>query len=444
VTFVYVLLLGSSSFRPFVLAQCKHGEAVNHSRVKNDMIVSSNADNPRGRTLAPQNHVWAELGTEYKPFKIERETGAGRGKGGAVWVREALDKLSIGAALSSVAMPCGYLLHEAQGQQVLDMARKQAAKLRQSMRRDGRNMSDTTEQEAIAAGAGAVVRWRNGEDCDGAEHGAAGVCWRAIVQSVAQDSFGESIEDWRGQDDDGADTFDTLTGSALPLPSLVGDGSRNERASRLLFERARAKRGDLLARRIESLKANGGRGKRAELIDKIHRAAILLLHGETVDNAATGAGFKGSERHRVGAGDRLMRAVRRLGFCVQFNLRQVETKERANHGGACQPITAATFSGWTFNPSETLPCQDGRGGKRLIPKLKRMQRAKARRARLATARLSRAMRLDKRDHKRATLARAARREDKTRGLWAQYGAVAGAPVSRTNGYWRGAARLWQG
>ena len=443
-TFAYVLLLGS----PFDSSVCARkmparriGLIIQESK---SMIVSSNGDNPRGRTVSPQNHVWAELGTEYKPFKIERETGAGAGKVGAVLVSQALDRLPIGAALSSVAMPCGYLLHEAQGQGVLDMARKQAAKLRQSMRRDGRKMSDTTEQEAVAAGAGAVVRWRNGEDCDGAEHGAAGVCWRAIVQSVAQDSFGESIEDWRGQDDDGADTFDTLTGSALPLPSLVGDGSRSERASRLLFERARAKRGDLLARRIESLKAKGGRGKRAELIDKIHRAAILLLHGETVDNAATGAGFKGSERYGVGAGDRLMRAVRRLGFRVQFNLRQVETKERANHGGACQPITAATFSGWSFNPSDTLPCQDGRGGKRLVPKLRRLQRAKARRARLAAATASRAIRLDKREDKRATLARAARRADKARGLWARYGRAAGAPVSRTNGYWRGAARVWQG
>jgi hypothetical protein len=408
------------------------------------MIASSNADNPRGRTLAPQNHVWAELGTEYKPFRIERETGAGAGKGGAVLVTEALDRLPIGAALSSVAMPCGYLLQEAQGQQVLNMARAMAARLRRSMARDGRKMSDTTEQEAIAAGAGAVVVWRNGQACDGAGHGAAGVCWRAIVQSVAQDSFGESIEEWRGQDEEGADTWDSLAGSALPLPSLIGDGSRSERASRLLFERARAKRGDLLARRIESLKAKGGRGKRAELIDKIHRAAILLLHGESVDNAATGAGFRGSERHGIGSGDRLMQAVRRLGFRVRFNLRQVETKERAGAGGASLPMTAATFSGWSFNPSDTLPCQDGRGGKRLIPKLRRMQRAKARRARLAVAQASRAIRLDKRERKRATLARAARRGDKARGLWARYGAVAGAPVSRTNGYWRGAARVWQG
>jgi hypothetical protein len=63
---------------------------------------------------------------------------------------------------------------------------------------------------------------------------------------------------------------------------------------------------------------------------------------------------------------------------------------------------------------------------------------------LASARLSRALRLDKRERKRATLARAARRADKARGLWAQYGAVAGAPVSRTNGFWRGAARVWPG
>ena len=80
----------------------------------------------------------------------------------------------------------------------------------------------------------------------------------------------------------------------------------------------------------------------------------------------------------------------------------------------------------------------------MIPKLRRMQRAKARRARLAAATASKAKRLDKREDKRATLARTARREDKARGLWARYGRAAGAPVSRTNGYWRGAGRLWQG
>src|SRR5260370_34707289 len=59
-----------------------------------------------------------------------------------------------------------------------------------------------------------------------------------------------------------------------------------------------------------------------------------------------------------------MQAVRRLGFSVRFNLRQVETKERAGAGGVCLPISAPTFSGWSFHPSECLPCQDGRGGKR--------------------------------------------------------------------------------
>src|SRR5207244_1172341 len=124
------------------------------------------------------------------------------------------------------------------------------------------------------AGAAAVVQWRNGAELDGADRGAAGVSWRAVVQSVAFDWFGESIEDWRESSGGGADGFDLLTGSAMPLPALVGDGSRAERASRLLFERARAKRPSLLARRIESLKLRRGRGKRGELIDKVHRAAV--------------------------------------------------------------------------------------------------------------------------------------------------------------------------
>ena len=378
----------------------------------------------RGRTQSPQHHVWAtEEDQAFQPFRVETGGGSGTGRGGAVLVSEdTLDHLPVSIALSSASIPAGPLLREVQGQQVLAMARAMAARLSRSMARDGRAMSSATESEAIGAGAGAVVAWRNGAVMDGADRGAAGVCWRAIVASVASDGLGESIEAWR-QDESGADCWDSLTGSALPLPGMVGDGSRAERASRLLFERARAKRGALLARRVEVIKGLGGRGKRAELIDKVQRAAVLLLHGESVDQAAMAAGFKasGSGRQAVRGGDRLMQAVRRLGFRVQFNLRQVEAKERDGRGGACVPLSPETIKGLSVNPSETLSPQRGRGSKQRVPLMRRLQRARLKRERVTASR--KAWLTIEREHnakrnaKRQTLDRRQRRAHKALGCY---------------------------
>jgi hypothetical protein len=394
-------------------------------------------------------HVWAEVSPALaEPFKLDNG-GGGAVQWGAVHVSaEYLDRLPLGAALGARAIPAGPLLAEVQGQQVLALARRQAARLQRSMLWQGRGMSEATAADAAADGAAAVVAWRNGQDMDGAERGAAGVCWRAVVRSVGQDTLGESIEGWRGQDG-GADCWDNLTGSALPLPALLGDGSRAERAARLLFERARAKRPALLARRVEEIKAaRGGRGKRAEVIDKLHRAAVLLLHGEPLDAAASAAGFKasGSGSHAARAGDRLMQAARRLGFRVRFSARDRDKAEASGAGGARVPMSAATAAALAFGfaPSATLPLQDGRGGKRRVAKLRRMARARARKARQAARRAGWAARVGKLADKRRDLARAARRADKAAGLWARFGAAAGAATSRTNGHWRGAARLWRG
>jgi hypothetical protein len=374
----------------------------------------------KGFTSPPSVHVWADV-APLPEFKIELGTGAGAG-GGAVLVSEAcLDFLSIGVALASASIPAGPLLRECQGLQVLAMARAQAAKLAKSMQRDGRGMSSTSQDEAAAAGAAAVVAWRNGAKLDGAKQGARGVCWRAVVRAVAMDSFGESIEHWRDLDG-GADCFDKLTGSALPLPALVGDGSRDERATRLLFERARAKRPALLARRVESLKAGGGRGKRAESIDRVHRAAILLLHGEDMDTAAQAAGFKpsGSGRQAVRAGDMLMRAARRLGFRVQFTVRDRQQGERNGGGGAFVPMSSATATAYGFKPSASLPLQDGRGGKRRVPLIRRLQRARVRRQRLAEQRATRTHKQAKARERAQARARVARRADKAAG-WFTFG-----------------------
>jgi hypothetical protein len=342
------------------------------------------------------------------------------------------------------AIPAGPLLTECQGQLDLAEARGQAARLAASMARDGREMSDTSEAEAVGAGCLAVVAWRNGQDVAGVEIGARGVCWRAIVQSVARDSFGESIELWRENDGEGgADCFDSLTGSALPLPRLLGDASRAERAARLLFERARAKRPGLLARRIEAIKAKGGRGRRAASVDRVHRAAVLLLHGESIDKAASAAGFKASGqpgRQFKPAGDQFAQAVRRLGFRFRLNLRQGDPKERKPGGGVFVPMSSATAQALSFHPSALVPLDNGRGGKQRVAKIRRLQRARARAAKLQAARAAWTARAAKRAGKRRDLARAARRGDKAAGLWPIHGAGAGAMQSRTNGYWRGAIR----
>ena len=104
----------------------------------------------------------------------------------------------------------------------------------------------------------------------------------------------------------------------------MGDDNRSDKAARLLFERATAKRPALLARRIAAIRAQGGRGKRGELVERVGRACLLMLQGECLEEAATLAGFKPATGHHgaVRAGDRLAQAVRRLGFRFQLSLRQ--------------------------------------------------------------------------------------------------------------------------
>jgi len=122
----------------------------------------------KGQLQSPSVHVWADV-SPLPAFKIE--TGAeARARVGAVHVSdEWLDCVRVSVALASRAMPAGPLLLECQGQQVLAMAQRQAAKLQASTAKDGRAMSDTSVSEAVGAGAAAVVAWRNGQELDGGQ-----------------------------------------------------------------------------------------------------------------------------------------------------------------------------------------------------------------------------------------------------------------------------------
>jgi len=285
---------------------------------------------------------------------------------------------SVGAALASCEAAAGPLLRECQGQADLALVRRCAFKLAGRMELDGRRFvrplgDDPNIRDAIGAGLRALVVWRAGagvaRDADGGERvefaalpavgqadaawqrdgerveyltAAARVAWRAVVESISADTCGESVplssigEDW-------------LASVAMP-----GE-SRAERLARLKVERMAAGRAALLVRRVEAIKASGGRVRRSA--DKIGHAAALLLAGEPLDAAAAAAGFKASAKRGgrgggTSAGDRLCQALRRCGVRVVASQRLVSSFLRD------EGERRAPDDGRRFQPApqvETLP-----------------------------------------------------------------------------------------
>ncbi len=407
-TSVQPLTVGAGAGAGKIESESKTVELRFAQTIDSDCLAALRADNERVRFVAPV-HRWARAASSTREAEgVERGAVT---RWGAVYV-SAVEHLPISCAITSRALPAGPLLAEVQGQQVATMARAMSRKLAQSMRRDGREVSEATELDGAGAGALAVVQWRAGVAMEGGERGAAGVCWRAVVAEMSRDIYGEtvSLADFSPED---------LAGSALPLPGMYED--RSDKAARLAFERARAKRPGLLARRVETMKAKGGRGRRAEAIERVQRACVLLLHGETLDKAAELAGFNGAGK--ATAGDRLARAVRRLGYRVQFDARITFGLKKglrfAPNPTLGAGLPASIPAAWAFRPAADLPGQDGRGGKRWIAMLARLNRAQRRAARLASATAARAERLERlerRADKRATTARRAARMMKGAGL----------------------------
>jgi hypothetical protein len=135
--------------------------------------------------------------------------------------------------------------------------------------------------------------------CDGEpETLAARVAWRAAVRELSRDWLGESIP------------LCTVSDDWLWFNREQRDESRTERAARLRVERLAASRQLRLLRRLDNLPL--GRGKRGAVIDKLRAAAVALLSGLRLDEAATLAGFKASGRTNAGA--RLLHACKRLGL----------------------------------------------------------------------------------------------------------------------------------
>lgn len=371
--------------------------------------------------------------------------------------------LPLAAAMLSPYQAAGGLLGDAQGQTVLAICAAMSRKLLASMRRDGKQPSSTTGEDAAAAGVLAVARWwainarHPGQRARGS---LVAVAWRAIVRESSRDVLGDAFA---------LDEFTAagLAAAAVPLPAFCGDESRDDKAARVAYERARAQRPTKLSARLVSLTAASGNGRRAGAVSKVGHAAALLLGGVRLDDAAKLAGFKssGAGRGAMRAGDALAKAGRRLGFAFQFNLRQggrgdaVTVFERvtfttgAGNVAVLCPVersggvpVAALVRSWSFAPSAGLPVQRGKLAGREV---KRQARA-ARRARLAVDRKGKAARWAARQSvKLAGLKRAQRLASRAAKLTGgRFGAflpaveVDGAAVTRARllAAWRG--KVW--
>lgn len=126
-------------------------------------------------------------------------------------------------------------------------------------------------RDAIGAGVCALAVWRvTGAGVDGQpETLAARVAWRAVVRELSRDWLGESV------------SLSTVSDDWLWQNAEQTSESRAERAARLEVERAALGRKALLLRRLDNLP--DGRGRRAETINKLQRAATALLDGAKLD-----------------------------------------------------------------------------------------------------------------------------------------------------------------
>lgn len=263
-----------------------------------------------GRGLVPLGDALALAVVETDNVKAAEFVGAALGvELGAEQVAQGMEARSIGgAALASCERPAGPLLLEAQGQFDLALADRCARKLAGRMVADGREVNEASIADAIGAGACALTVWRaTGRGADGqVESLAARVAWRAVVLAISANTLGDSVALHSVSDD-------WLFAQALPRESRI------ERLIRWQVERRALGRSALLVRRVEALKARGGRGRRVQAVERVGHAARLMLAGDDVDTAAARAGFR-SSGHATAA-NQFGRALRRLGLGIVSDAR---------------------------------------------------------------------------------------------------------------------------
>ena len=246
------------------------------------------------------------LATGLSPAK-PNTTGAGAG------VLLGIEAMTVADALGGRELAAGALLAACQQQQDARIVERSAYKLRARMQGDGKAIEDCAFSAAVQDAFCAVTMWRAGVTTTRTDDGAdtmtsagagdlekhvARVAWRALVASLSADSVGVTLQIFGGAEDD------WLCAQMLPSES------RTERAARLWIERNAGNRQALLVRRMSHV--SGGRGRRAQAIEKVSNALGLMLGGDSLDTAALAVGFKVRGRHA--AGDGLIRAATRLGL----------------------------------------------------------------------------------------------------------------------------------
>jgi len=250
---------------------------------------SSHEGHGRGRGLASVGDALARAGLAESAEPQARQS-------------LGVEARSMADCLASGEIAAGPLLREAQGQADLRLAESCLFRLVARMQGAGRIVERNGHEwrDAIGAGACALAVWRaTGADVDGQpETLAARVAWRAVVRELSRDWLGESV------------SLSSVSDDWLWQNAEQADNSRAELAARLKVERAALGRKALLLRRLDNLP--DGRGRRAETICKLQRAATALLDGANLDDAATAAGFKAHGRNK--AADHLLTACKRLGI----------------------------------------------------------------------------------------------------------------------------------
>jgi len=276
----------------------------------------------------------------FASVKVTTESATPAGEGVRVI---GADAMTIAQALAGCEQATTPLLAACQVQQDLRVIERSAYKLRARMQGDGKTVSDDSFREAQVSACHAIMLWRSGltttrndgEDVLTAATGereshVSRVAWRALVAFVSNDGLGSTIQIHGGAEDD------WLCAQVLPSES------RTERAARIWIERHATTRQDLLSRRLSHV--SGGRGKRAQAVEKVGNALALMLGGESLDTAADLAGYKQRGRHI--SGDGLLRAAKRLGLIGEgFTIPRRGDGKRATRGtddGGGQSYPAGT------------------------------------------------------------------------------------------------------
>lgn len=260
-----------------------------------------------------------------------------------------LSPQSMGEELASRAVPVSPLLREVQGQHDLRLAQACARRLVAKIKANGGKVNKDSEADAASAGVLALAEWRAGA---GDEPRAARVCWRAVSADISQDIYGDGVE-LSGV----SDGWLMEAVEPLAFACVSGIETRNDKAARWLAERGAARRAAKVFPALERY-ASGAGQRRRELADRIGRACLLLIGGESLDAAALAVGFKGTKTHP--AGTQLARACRAVMPGIDFDLRAPSQMKRADKSGRGDEVREFTADGGEL-------CTEFDGGRRYVP-----------------------------------------------------------------------------